>query len=77
MTIISLKGDRPRISSSCFVSKSAIVIGKVSIGADSSLWPGCVIRGDEAEIRIGKRVNVQDNCVIHADRAHPVRIGDV
>ncbi len=66
-----------------FVDNSAVVIGDVEIGADSSVWPGTVIRGDMHRIRIGARTSVQDGSVLHITHAsdynpagHPLEIGD-
>jgi gamma-carbonic anhydrase len=55
----------PRIDDSAFVADGATVIGDVEIGPESSIWYGCVVRGDVNEIRIGARSNVQDGSVIH------------
>jgi carbonic anhydrase/acetyltransferase-like protein (isoleucine patch superfamily) len=52
------------------------IIGDVSIGADSSIWFGAVIRGDVAPVVIGRRVNVQDNAVVHCDWEVPNTIED-
>ena len=52
------------------------IVGDVSIGADSSIWFGAVIRGDVAPVVIGRRVNVQDNAVIHCDSEVPNTIED-
>lgn len=68
--------DRLNISPSTYIHPRAYVGGTVTIGADSSVWPMAVIRGDEGEIMIGARCNVQDGCVIHADPTFPVRLGD-
>jgi gamma-carbonic anhydrase len=56
---------RPRIDASAFIADGATVIGDVEIGPDSSIWYGCVVRGDVNEIRIGARSNIQDGTVIH------------
>lgn len=55
----------PSIDESVYVDVQASVIGDVHIGADSSVWPGTVIRGDVNKIRIGERTNVQDNSTVH------------
>ncbi len=55
----------PRISRSAFVAPGAVVIGAVTIGEDSSVWYGAVMRGDEEEIIIGARTNIQDGCILH------------
>ena len=66
MTIQAFKGKRPRIDSSALVFDSAMIIGDVEIGPNSSVWPGAVIRGDVQLIKIGENTNIQDNVVIHA-----------
>jgi carbonic anhydrase/acetyltransferase-like protein (isoleucine patch superfamily) len=55
----------PTIDSSAYIDEQASVIGDVHIGADSSVWPGTVIRGDVNKIRIGERSNIQDNSTVH------------
>lgn len=59
-----------------FIAPGAQVIGNVSIGENSSVWHNAVIRGDMAEIRIGKGTNIQDNCTLHCDKGAPLIIGD-
>ncbi len=63
--IRSHKGFTPKIEGSAFIAENAVVIGNVEIGEQSSIWYGCVLRGDVHEIRIGKRSNIQDGSVIH------------
>lgn len=73
------KGIEPKIHPSAFIAENAVIIGDVEIGEDSSVWYGCVIRGDVNRIRIGDRTNVQDGTVIHVSRAQfdgPTIIGD-
>lgn len=73
------KGIEPKIHPSAFIAENAVIIGDVEIGADSSVWYGCVVRGDVNRIRIGSRTNVQDGTVIHVSRAQfdgPTIIGD-
>ncbi len=65
MTIRSLQDKTPNIADSAFVDESAVVIGDVTLGEDSSVWPMCVIRGDVQKISIGKRTNIQDASVCH------------
>lgn len=83
MTIRSYHSQQPRIDSSAFVDGTALVIGDVRIGADSSIWPMTTVRGDVQPIRIGARSNIQDGSVLHATRGceifpndFPLRIGD-
>jgi len=69
-------GDRvPVIDSTAFVHPEAVVIGAVTIGAQASVWPGAVLRGDYGEISVGPRTSVQDGTVVHATAEHPTRIG--
>jgi carbonic anhydrase/acetyltransferase-like protein (isoleucine patch superfamily) len=74
--ILTYKADKPNIDESCFISETSEVIGKVDINEKSSVWYGAVIRGDMAEIKIGKRSNVQDNATIHVSTGFPTVIGD-
>ncbi len=57
------------------VAVGATVTGDVELGEDVSVWFGCVIRGDDAPIRIGARTNIQDGCVVHCDTGCPQVIG--
>ncbi len=83
MTIRTLQGKTPDIADSAFVDETALVIGDVTIGEDSSIWPMTVIRGDVQKISIGKRTNIQDACVLHVTHdgkytpgGFPLTIGD-
>lgn len=64
--IRSVNGKTPRIAESAWVSEAAYVVGDVEIGENSGIWPGVVIRGDFASVKIGKNTVIQDNCVVHA-----------
>ncbi len=55
----------PQIDESAYIDSAAVVIGDVKIGADSSVWPMCVIRGDIQSIEIGDRSNIQDGSILH------------
>lgn len=75
--ILPYKGLQPTIPESCFVASSADVIGEVHLGEHSSVWFGCVLRGDVNYIRIGSRTNIQDGTVIHGMKdEYPVILGD-
>lgn len=74
--ILPYEGVRPSIDASCFIAESAEVIGKVTIGKESSVWYGCVLRGDENYIRIGTHTNIQDGTIIHISHDHETSIGD-
>ncbi|QRY80643.1 gamma carbonic anhydrase family protein [Pseudomonas sp. PDNC002] len=71
MTIRTYQGKTPSLGERAFVDASAVVIGDVEIGADSSVWPLVVIRGDMHRIRIGARTSVQDGSVLHITHAGP------
>lgn len=83
MTIRPYKGILPTLGARVYVDESAAVIGDVAIGADSSIWPQCSVRGDVNTIRIGSRTNIQDGSVVHVTHPYadlpagrPVVIGD-
>ena len=65
-----------QVAEGVFIAPNATVLGDVSIGQDSSVWFGSVIRGDTEAIRIGCQTNVQDLCVLHADPGFPCTLGD-
>lgn len=65
MTIRSYLDHYPTLGDRVFVDDSAVVLGYVNIGADSSIWPMTVVRGDVHTIRIGTRTNIQDGSVLH------------
>lgn len=71
--IIPIHGKTPRIHETAFIAPGAVIIGDVEIGAGSSVWYNCVVRGDVFHIRIGERTNIQDASVLHCD---PPRPGD-
>lgn len=74
MTVRSVGGATPRVASSAWVSEVAYVVGDVEIGERSSIWPGTVVRGDVAPIRIGIGTHIEDNCVVHS--GIPMSVGD-
>lgn len=75
--IRSYKGRKPQIAASAYVDEAAVIIGNVTIGEDSSVWPGVVVRGDVHYIRIGARTNIQDGSVLHVMRDEwPLILGD-
>ena len=63
--IRSFDQKAPRIANPCWIDPTALVIGEVSIGKNSSLWPGVIVRGDIQAISIGEESNVQDGSVLH------------
>jgi carbonic anhydrase/acetyltransferase-like protein (isoleucine patch superfamily) len=70
--ILPYRGILPTIDSSAFIAPNAIISGNTVIGKNSSIWFGCVIRGDVERVRIGENTNIQDNTVIHVTRAHHI-----
>jgi len=71
VTLRRFQQHTPKLGERAFVDHSAVVIGDVEIGTDSSVWPLTVIRGDMHRIRIGKRTSVQDGSVLHITHAGP------
>ena len=76
MAIYQLEGAAPRIDPPAYVHPDAVVIGDVTIGAESTIWPGAVLRGDYGTITVGARTSVQDGTVIHATAECSTTIGD-
>ncbi|MCG7259949.1 gamma carbonic anhydrase family protein [Corynebacterium aurimucosum] len=76
MLILPFQGHTPRIHRSAWIAPNATIIGDVTIGPDSSVFYGSVLRGDVGAIRLGARVNIQDNCVIHVEAAEPCVLED-
>jgi carbonic anhydrase/acetyltransferase-like protein (isoleucine patch superfamily) len=65
MPIRRFESLTPRIATSAYIDPTAVVIGDVEIGADVSLWPNVVVRGDIHSIKIGDDTNIQDGSVLH------------
>ncbi len=75
--ILTFEGRAPRIDPSAWIAPTAVVIGDVEIGAGSSVWFHCVLRGDTNFIRIGARTNIQDGSILHVNRkTFPCILGD-
>ena len=66
----------PAIHPSAFVAPGADVIGRVRLAKASSVWFGCVLRGDVNRIEIGEATNIQDGSILHVDDDHPCLIAD-
>lgn len=64
------------VAGGAFVASNAIVTGDVTLGEDAGIWFGCVVRGDDAPLCVGRRTNVQDLTMIHADTGVPNTIGE-
>jgi len=69
-----LGGKRPTVHPDAYIAPTAVLIGDVDIGAGASVWFGAVLRGDEAQIKVGDGANIQDNAVIHCARNLPTVI---
>ncbi|MDA8057601.1 MAG: gamma carbonic anhydrase family protein [Actinomycetota bacterium] len=76
MPIYRLGDTQPTIHRDAFVHPDATVIGAVTIGAGSSIWPQAVLRGDYGTITIGERTSIQDGTVVHAGPGFPTVVGD-
>lgn len=76
MALYELDGVAPKLAAGAWVADSAQVMGNVTLGPDSSVWFGTVIRGDTETIHIGARSNIQDASVMHADIGQPIHVGD-
>ncbi len=77
MALYELDGHRVAVPANgrFWVADNAVVLGKVTIEEDASVWFNSVVRGDNDPIVIGARSNVQDGCVLHADPGFPLTIG--
>jgi carbonic anhydrase/acetyltransferase-like protein (isoleucine patch superfamily) len=73
---LARKGVAPRLHPSVFVAEGARIVGDVEIGEDSSVWFNAVIRGDILPIRVGRRTNIQDGCILHTKDGFPLSLGD-
>lgn len=76
MPVYALGALVPRIDQRAFVHPEAVVIGEVTIGAESSIWPCAVLRADEAPVLIGDRTSVQDGSVVHSAPDLPTVVED-
>ena len=75
MALYEVDGKAPQVHSTAWVADSAEVMGNVHLGADASVWFGCVLRGDTDSLTIGEGSNVQDLSVLHADPGSPLTLG--
>ncbi len=74
--IYTFAGDTPAIHDTAFVAPTASIIGKATLGADSSAFYGVSVRADTAAISVGAGSNLQDNVVLHADPGFPCTVGE-
>ena len=75
MAIYQLGDHAPDIDPSAYVAESAALIGKVTLGANASVWSNVTIRGDNEMITVGADSNVQESCVMHTDMGYPLTLG--
>ena len=76
MPIYALGSVEPTIDGTAYVHPDAVIIGDVHLGAEASVWPGAVLRGDGAPITVGARTSVQDGSVFHVTRVHATTVGE-
>lgn len=76
--LITYNGIAPRVHPSVFLAPTAVLIGDVEVGPESSVWFGAVLRGDHPDhgIRVGARCSIQDNCVLHVSARGATIVGD-
>ncbi len=74
--IIAYRGRTPKVHPSAFIAPTAVLIGDVEVGEESSIWFGAVLRGDNGPIRIGARTSIQDNCVVHVSEHGRTQVDD-
>lgn len=76
VSIYALGSAVPKIHPDAYVHPDAVIIGDVTIGAQSSIWPGAVLRGDDGGIIIGERTSIQDGSVLHTTSFSPTTVGN-
>lgn len=76
MPIYALGETEPEIHPRAYVHPDAVVIGQVEIGADSTVWPTVVLRGDDGRILIGEATSIQDGTIIHTTPRWPTTVGN-
>ncbi len=78
MPILPFGDKNPKIDAKAYISPQATIVGDVEIGEGASVWPGAVIRGDQASVRIGENTCIQDSVVVHAHSDdNPAIIGNL
>jgi carbonic anhydrase/acetyltransferase-like protein (isoleucine patch superfamily) len=76
MPIYALGDLAPTIADDAYIHPDAVLIGDVTIGSESTVWPGAVLRGDSGPITIGARTSIQDGTVVHTTEWAPTHVGD-
>jgi carbonic anhydrase/acetyltransferase-like protein (isoleucine patch superfamily) len=75
LAVYALGDAEPQIDPTAFVHPDAVVIGQVHIGADATVWPTAVLRGDDGQILIGAATSIQDGTIIHTTSVVPTTVG--
>ena len=75
MPIYELDGQAPELPDSYWIAETAVVIGRVRLKSEASIWFGSTLRGDNEWIEVGARSNIQENCTLHTDMGFPLTIG--
>lgn len=70
------RGPKPVVDPTCYIAPEAVIVGDVTIGRESSVWPFAVIRGDLSAVIVGEHSSVQEHCQIHGNPGRPTMIGD-
>ena len=76
MPLYQLGSKKPRVHPTAMIAPNASVIGDVTVGSRTSIWPGAVLRGDYGRIRVGANCSIQDNVVVHCSSKNPSLIGN-
>src|SRR5262245_31687330 len=78
MAVFELDGEAPELPADgrYWIADSAVVIGRVRLKTDASVWFNAVLRGDNEWIELGERSQIQDNAVLHTDLGFPLNIGE-
>ncbi len=75
MPIYALGDIEPTIADDAYIHPDAVIIGDVTIGSESTVWPGAVLRGDSGSITIGDQTSIQDGTVVHTTEWAPTQVG--
>jgi carbonic anhydrase/acetyltransferase-like protein (isoleucine patch superfamily) len=76
LPVYALGDDEPEIHPTAYVHPDAVVIGRVHVGAESSIWPTAVLRGDDGDIVVGEGTSIQDGTIIHTTAFQPTTVGN-
>jgi carbonic anhydrase/acetyltransferase-like protein (isoleucine patch superfamily) len=76
MPLVPYQNYMPEVAADVYIAPDAYVIGRVTIGARSSVWYGATLRGDNEPLTIGEGVDIQDHSILHTDAGFPLVLGD-